>query len=203
MTPPVVSSAEPITEQIPVLPALAAPWGIDPRTPLMPVAVGGVALAGASIVLAGAWAGLVRFVGPLVGFGLPGATAWRWDLANATLGGIPGAVAVAAGLVMLLAVRRVRIGGGRAPVVLAGIMATLVGLWLVFGSWVLPLASGVRGDFSHVTRWSELGRLAGYALGPGVVLLACGIAGAVLGNQHRTVRLAAVRARRPARPGGR
>lgn len=190
-------TAEPITEQLPV--TVLSPFTGGSVRPgsgqhLAPIALAGVMVAGVVTLLAGAWGGLVPFVGPAFGFAPPHTTAWHWILADAVRNALPGAVAVACGLVMLLALLRVRRGGGRVLLVPAGVLAAAGGAWMVLAPFALPLLSGVH-TLSRVVSAADFWRLLGYHLGPGLVLVASGIAGALLGNQHRTVRFALVEPR--------
>lgn len=92
-------------------------------------------LSGVLLVLLGAWAGIVAFIGPYLDFGftpMPD-SAWHWTAARGYLQVVPGAAAVLAGLVMLAAANRVATS-------LAAWLAAAAGAWLIVGP---PLATGV------------------------------------------------------------
>lgn len=193
-----MTAADPITEQLPV--TVLSPFTGGAVRPgsgqhLAPIALAGVLAAGVVTLVAGAWGGIVPFAGPGVGFAPAHATAWHWNLADALQSALPGTVAVLCGLLMLLALVRVRRGAGRALLVPAGILALAAGAWMVLAPWAFPLVGGIQ-PLPRVTTTAELWRLLGYHLGPGVVLVASGMAAALLGNQHRTVRFALVEPRR-------
>jgi hypothetical protein len=186
-------TVDPITEQLPVTTFSSltggARGGAGSGTPqVAAIALAGVAAAGLTTLVAGAWAGIVPFVGPKLGFAPAGAAAWHWRLVDAVLNAVPGGVAVAGALVMLVALLRVRRGAGRVLLVVAGGAAVAAGAWMVLGTWALPLVSTIR-PAPRVLTPADFWRLLGYHLGPGMVLVGSGVAAAVLGNRHRTVRL--------------
>jgi hypothetical protein len=190
-------TAEPITEQLPV--TVLSPFTGGALRPgsgqhLAPIALAGVLVAGIVTLVAGVWGGIVPFAGPTFGLAPANSTTWHWSLADATQNAVPGAVAVVCGLLMLLALLRVRRGAGRVLLVPAGILAAAAGAWMVLAPWAFPLVSGTQALPRTLTS-ADFWRLFGYHLGPGVVLVASGVAAALLGNQHRTVRFALVEPR--------
>ena len=184
---------DPVTEQLPVtLPAGRPDARGAPGAPVvhLPITVAGIGVAAVLTLLVGAWTGVVPFAGPRFGFAPAGATPWHWRFVDGTLSAVPGAVAVLGAIVMLIALFRTRIGAGRVLLVLAGTLTASAGAWTIVGPWALPLVSNVGSPYAHVAGVQDFGRLVGYHLGPGVVLVGTGVAAAVLGNQHRTVRFA-------------
>jgi hypothetical protein len=158
----------------------------------------GVGTLGVLTLLVGAWGGIVPFVGPLFGFSGDGTMAWYWNLPHALLWLAPGAVACAAGLVMLGALPRAMAGFGRIGVFGAGLVAALCGAWFVVGPEAWPVMVRSAGVFAPGGAMHAFVRQIGYSFGPGVLLLAFGaLAMGIAGRRPRRVRAA-----RPA-PAGR
>lgn len=126
--------------------------------------------AGLLIVLIGAWGGIVPFVGPLFGFSGDGSTAWQWNMAHALMSLTPGAVAVAAGLLVMLAGGAFYRPGG---LVLGGLFAALCGAWLVIGPVAWPVLEHTT-FFVGARPVRELAFWVGYSLGPGALLVGLG-----------------------------
>lgn len=87
------------------------------------------ALSGALLVIAGAWAAIVPFIGPYLDFAYTPATgtAWHWTTARGWFEVAPGAAAFAGGLLL--------IAGTHRAVTLAGSwLAAAAGAWLIIGS---------------------------------------------------------------------
>ena len=126
--------------------------------------------AGLLIVLVGAWGGIVPFVGPLFGFSADGSAPWHWNLAHALLSLAPGAVAVSAGLLVMLAGRAMYRPGG---LLFGGLLAALCGAWFVVGPVAWPVFEHSTALAAHTPIW-ELTYRIGYSLGPGALLLALG-----------------------------
>lgn len=84
------------------------------------------ALSGILLVVLGAWAALVPFIGPYFNFGITPKPndAWHWTSGRGWLEVLPGAVALVGGLLLLLSSSR---------------LMTLVGAWLgiVGGAWLV------------------------------------------------------------------
>lgn len=86
------------------------------------------ALSGALLVIAGAWAAIVPFIGPYLDFAYTPATgtAWHWTTARGWFEVAPGAAAFAGGLIL--------IAGTHRAVTLAGSwLAAAAGAWLIIG----------------------------------------------------------------------
>ncbi|HEY3737042.1 MAG TPA: hypothetical protein VGL26_06330 [Jatrophihabitans sp.] len=90
------------------------------------------AITGLGLVLLGAWAAVVPFIGPYFDYGYTPDTTWTWTEGRGLLEVLPGAVAFAAGLALLLTRHR-------AVGVFASWLATVAGAWLVLGPLVAPL----------------------------------------------------------------
>ncbi len=133
--------------------------------------------AGVLIVLLGAWGGIVPFVGPLFGFSGDGSAAWRWNMAHALLGLAPGAVAVAAGLLVMLAGGALYRPGG---LVVGGFFAALCGAWFVIGPVAWPVLGHSSTYLVQARPLRELAYWAGYSLGTGALLV--GVGAFVLGH---------------------
>jgi hypothetical protein len=128
-----------------------------------------IEMAGALILLVGAWGGIVPFVGPLFGFSGDGSRSWTWNLPHALLSLAPGAVAVAAGILVMLAGGRLF----RPGLKLGGLLAALCGAWFVVGPVAWPVLEHAR-VFVTASPQRELAYWIGYSLGPGTLLAALG-----------------------------
>jgi hypothetical protein len=120
-----------------------------------------------------AWGGIVPYVGPTFGFSADGVGSWHWNLAHAVVALIPGAIGCLFAVSLMghtaagATLRRVGLTGG-------GLLAIVSGAWFVIGPLAWPVL--VNGGHYFVTS-SPLGELeyqVGYALGPGLILAACG-----------------------------
>lgn len=130
-------------------------------------------LAGLLTVLTAAWAGIVPFVGPVFGFSGDGSGSWQWSLSHALLAAVPAAVAVGAGLVLIASAPFTARARGRIVLILLGLLIVACGGWLVMGFAAWPVLEGAR-YFVLASPLLALAHLAGYALGPGALLVACG-----------------------------
>lgn len=84
------------------------------------------AVSGILLILLGAWGAVIPFVGPFFDFAFTPDRAWAWSEARGWLQVLPGAVAIAGGL-LLLASRN------RATAMLGGWLGVLAGAWFVVG----------------------------------------------------------------------
>ena len=145
-------------------PASSGPVHIGvPRVRVTPLSI-----VSALIILVGAWAGIVAFVGPSFRFSADGTVSWTWNLAHALLGLAPGAAAVLAGLWMLAAVPHMAYERRRPLMGLAGLLAIAAGAWLVIGPFTWPVLEG-HGYF-FAAGWGLMLRQIGFSLGPGLVI---------------------------------
>ncbi len=156
--------------------------GVDLRSPAAGGSVGatpimyerpvGAAVTGLLALLVGAWGALAGYVGPYFGFRPVAQTTWVTNLDNGLLHLLPGAVAAAAG-VMLLAMgpaRRAVRGGAFA---LPALLLVAAGAWFVIGPVAWPT---FESGSAFVTGVSPLRNLldvacASYAPGLAVVML--------------------------------
>jgi hypothetical protein len=135
-----------------------------------------IEMAGLLIVLLGAWGGIVPFVGPLFGFSGDGSPAWTWNMSHAMLSLAPGAVAVACGLLVMLAGQLL---AGRRVLAFAGLVVGLCGAWFIIGPLAWPVLKGTT-FFVGDRPLRELAYWIGYSLGPGSLLV--GLGALVLGR---------------------
>lgn len=165
---------------------MAAPAVVNPGAGL------GLGSIGFLTLVLGAWAGIVPFVGPLFGFSATGRQAWVWNLPNALLWLVPGAVAVFFGLVMLARAPFARTGIGRGGHLGGGFIVACCGAWLAIGPFCWRVLEGgmpIRGASPLRELWYWIG----YSIGPGVLLALLG--GAAMGVAVLTRRNEAVAAR--------
>jgi hypothetical protein len=144
----------------------------DPATAGAPTISLHVLLLGIVAVLVGAWGAIAPFVGPDFGFVADRATAWQWSETSALLALLPGAVAFICGLLVVGAATRPRYGR-RPDLWLLGLVVALSGAWFVIGQYIWRVIDGrtfVLPANPHHFMWKELC----FAVGPGVVLVACG-----------------------------
>jgi len=167
---------------------------VDARRAGLPIAR--LALIGFGVTLVGLWGGAVAYFGPEIGFAPSGASAWQWTWTNTALALMPGAVAVAGGLIMLVGSRF-----GLAAHRIGGLMAAVAGAWFVFGPYAWPVLYGTPyAPYQPGTGTGALMRLAmiaGYGAGVGVALCALGgMAMAIGAGIRRAVPPAMARERR-------
>ena len=141
---------------------------------------------GLLIILAGAWAAVVPYVGPIFGYSSNGMDSWQWNLQHTLLYLVPGAVAVVAGFVLAGAAGRAARGRARIGLSMLALIVLACGAWLVLGPVVWPLfySSPV---FSPASAWDNFIHQLGYNLGPGLVLAL--LSGIVVGLGARTGRM--------------
>ncbi len=181
--PPVEGKREPVE-------GTRVPFAAGSRVPVEGTTRGrglGLGMVGLLILLAGAWAGIVPYVGPTFGYSSHGQPSWQWNLQHSLLYLIPGAVAVVAGLLIIAAAGRVARGHSRIGSGVVGVIVTACGAWLVLGPVVWPLfySSPV---FTSGSAWDNFIYQLGYNLGPGLVLvLLSGIAMGVTALTGRAV----------------
>lgn len=98
-------------------------------------------LGGITLVVFGAWAGIVAFIGPYLSFAFTPASGndWYWTAARGYLEVIPGAAAVAGGLLLLFSAKRVTTMAG-------GWLAIVAGAWLVIGPQVASIVGIATGS---------------------------------------------------------
>lgn len=123
-------------------------------------------LLGLLLVLLGAWAGIVAYVGPLFGYRMSPGPAWQWTTAHWELHAAPGAVIVVGGLLVLAA----------APGVVArlgAMLAVSAGIWLVVGPLFASLWLGSASEAQVASSTLEqASRPLGYHYGTGALVIA-------------------------------
>ncbi len=96
-------------------------------------------ISGLFVFLLGGWGGLGPFVAPYLRYGFTPDRAWAVTSGRVYLSAIPGAVALLAGLVIM-------VSRSRALGVIAALIAMLAGAWFVGGAGVLSLLAGRAGS---------------------------------------------------------
>ncbi|MDE3203744.1 MAG: hypothetical protein KGQ66_05935 [Acidobacteriota bacterium] len=124
-------------------------------------------------MVVGAWAALAGYVGPYFGFRPVAHRVWVADLPNGLLHLLPGAVAAAAGL-MLLAVAPSRSRTARASIALPALLLVAAGAWLVVGPTAWPVIESGNPFVTGVSALRNLLNVAGASLAPGLVLVLLG-----------------------------
>lgn len=138
-------------------------------------------LMGGTLIFAGLWTGLLPFVGPVFGYGMPpGADvpAWEWNASNFQRHVLPGVAAILAGALFLTSNRRIAQTGAW--------LALLAGIWMIVNPFVVRawLEGGGGGGAEPSTLMQIITPL-GYHYVPGIVTL--GLAALALGllSGHR------------------
>jgi hypothetical protein len=128
---------------------------------------------GAVSLVVSAWGGIVPYIGPVFGYGGTGVDSWHWDLSQAVLALIPGAIGCLFALSLMgrtaagATARRVGLTGG-------GLLAIASGAWFVIGPLAWPVLINGGHYFVTSSPLRELEYQVGYALGPGLILATCG-----------------------------
>jgi hypothetical protein len=136
----------------------------------------GAAEVGLLSALVGAWGGICVFVGPYFGYRPTSATTWQWTTNNWLLHLLPGAVAFAAGL-MILSVTPARRAAAVTSGSLLGLAALLLiasGAWFVIGPALWPTFQSSPAFATGTTAWTSFWNQLGANLGPGVLLAVFG-----------------------------
>ena len=126
------------------------------------------------LVLAAAWGGIVPFVGPTFGYSADGAGSWHWSLTHAVMAVVPGAIAVLIGFMVLGSTRAMVVGRGRISLSFAGLVAMACGAWFAVAPWAWPVVDNRGPFFVLASPLHQLANIAGYAIGPGMIIAACG-----------------------------
>jgi hypothetical protein len=120
--------------------------------------------------LVGAWGGICVFVGPYFGYAPTSATTWQWTTNNWLLHLLPGAVALAAG-VMIMTLSPARRGEGvRSALGLAALLVTATGAWFVIGPALWPTFQSTPAYATGTGAWTSFWNQVGANLGPGLLL---------------------------------
>jgi hypothetical protein len=84
------------------------------------------ALSGLLLIILGAWAAIIPFIGPLFTYAYTPDKSWTWTAARGWLEVLPGAVALVAGVILLMSANRVTAS-------VAAWLGIAAGVWLVIG----------------------------------------------------------------------
>jgi hypothetical protein len=137
------------------------------RATVRPLGAAGVGLISA---LLGAWGALCVFIGPYFGYRPTSATTWQWTTNNWLLHLLPGAVAVAAGLMIMTLSPVRRAGGIRSGLGLAALLLAASGAWFVIGPAWWPTFQSSPAYATGTGAWTSFWNQLGANLGPGVLL---------------------------------
>jgi hypothetical protein len=151
-------------------PTVVQPIATEVTVPGTPLSL---ALDAVLMLIVAAWGAIIPFVGPTFGFRPNGLSAWVWNLPHAVLGLLPGAVAFAAAIMILVRLPLLRRGLGLAGIGLAGALAVLAGAWFVVGPVAAPAVIG-SSYYLPASPFRTVVDELGSALGPGLIIVACG-----------------------------
>jgi hypothetical protein len=144
---------------------VVTPSGI--RATVRPLGAAGVGLLAA---LVGAWGGICVFVGPYFNYRPTSATTWEWTTNNWLLHLLPGAVALAAGLMIMTLSPVKRAAGVRGALGLAALLLTASGVWFVIGPALWPTFQSSPAFATGTDPWTSFWNQLGANLGPGLLL---------------------------------
>ena len=125
------------------------------------------AVSGLLIILLGVWGALIPFVGPYFNYSFGTNTTWHYTTDRLWLDILPGALAVLAGVMLLLAATR-------AAGILAGWLAMVAGAWFVVGPSVSLTWESGTGPIGRPLYGStrQMLELVGYFYGLGALIVA-------------------------------
>jgi hypothetical protein len=141
---------------------------------VVPVGHLGLGTVGFLLVIVSAWGGIIPFVGPTFGYSADGSGSWHWTLTHAVLALVPGAIAFVVGLSVLASSQGLVVGRGRLSLATAGLIVLACGGWFALGPWAWPVVDNTSAFFVFASPLHLLANVAGYAIGPGVIVAACG-----------------------------
>ncbi|HZC51160.1 MAG TPA: hypothetical protein VE441_01490 [Mycobacterium sp.] len=152
------------------------------------------ATSGALLLIVGAWAGVVPFIGPYLDFAYTPATntAWNWTAARGWFEVAPGAAAVAGGLLLLA-------GTNRAVTISGSWLGIAAGAWLIVGpslAGVLNQTMGTPDPTSSTTVQALEALFFFYGVGALILFLAAAALGRLSVQSVRDVAVAERRAAR-------
>jgi hypothetical protein len=150
----------------------------------------GLGFVGLAIVLLGAWAGIVGFVGPEFGYNATTAVAWSWTTTNWLLHLLPGVVAFVAGLMVLSEARA--LSASRGSLAMAGTLTIAAGAWLVIGPVAAHVFQSAPAYGPSTESLAALANKVGADLGPGLLLAAFGAMSLKSSVPEREVQLSRV-----------
>lgn len=131
-------------------------------------------MVGVVTVVISAWGAIIPYVGPSFGYSADGAGSWHWSLTHSVLALVPGAIGVLVGLSFFAPVRATKVGRRKFSLGTAGLIAVACGAWFVIGPLAWPVIDNVGRYFVPAAPLRDLANQVGYALGPGLILAACG-----------------------------
>lgn len=157
--------------------------------------VGRFGLGTIALLLVGvsAWAGIVPFVGPAFGYRPDGSSSWHWSLTHAVVWLVPGAIAFLIGLMVLGSARGMVIGRGRFGLATAGLIVLACGAWLAVAPWAWPVIQNHHAYFVTASPLRNLANVVGSAVGPGLIVAACGAYFMGWASRHQNVGTSVVR----------
>jgi hypothetical protein len=124
--------------------------------------------------LVGAWGAISVFVGPDFAYRPSTAGAWSWTTQNWLLHLIPGAVAVAAGLMIVSLTPIRRAGAGAGGLGLAALLLVAAGAWFVIGPALWPTFESGPPFMAGASAGTSFVNQLGSSLGPGILLAVLG-----------------------------
>jgi hypothetical protein len=133
----------------------------------------GAAMTGLLAVIVGAWAAVAGYVGPYFGYRPVDTAVWVGSLREGLLHLLPGAVAVAAGLMLIgMGPARRAVRGG--ALMLPALMLLAAGAWLVIGPTAWPTFETGPAFHAGASALRTLLNLGGASLAPGLVIVMLG-----------------------------
>jgi hypothetical protein len=123
-------------------------------------------------MLLAAWGGIAAFVGPEFGYRPTTASSWQWTTTNWLLHLVPGAVGVAAGLLIMS--RAPARAGSRGLQWLGALGALVAGAWFVLGPSAWPIFESSPAYHAAFSARAEFLNHLGANLGPGFLLAVLG-----------------------------
>ena len=135
-----------------------------------PIRIGAMATL---VILLGAWAALVAFIGPSFDYQATTASSWRWTTTNWLLHLVPGAVAVVGGL-LILALWPGTSAAMRLLYRLVTLAVVAAGAWLVIGPAVWPVIESSSAYGPSGSAWTSFLHEVGANLGPGLLIVFLG-----------------------------
>jgi hypothetical protein len=154
--------------QAPATRLVRAETTVAPR----PVVALSVVLFAIIAIVVAAWGAAAPFAGPDFGFVADRFGAWQWSTTSAVLALAPGALALLAGIWVLMAALRPSYGR-RPDLWVLGLIVAACGAWFVVGQYVWPVVDArifIAPSGANHFMWKELC----FAVGPGVILVLCG-----------------------------
>jgi len=157
------------------------------------------------LIVVSAWGGIVPFVGPAFGYSVDGSGSWHWSMTHAVAALVPGAIGVLIGLMVLASARGMVIGRGRIGLATAGLIVIACGAWFAVAPWAWPVINNQHAYFASASPLRSLAYIGGSAVGPGLIVTACGAFFLGWASRHQNVGTAMVHDVRddavaPARP---